>query len=324
MRRPGDPTRPGFEDCTGCRVCVLPCPVWRQTHDVTLTVAGRAKALQRGFEAADLRVSLEACVVCGACEVVCPVGIDTVGMTLDLRTQLEASALRDAVARMPSAPVVGSVPEGLSKAWLLPGLGLRGDAELLARVCAVLARRGTRLAQDDGTDLRIALEAGLPIDAARRERFLAPLRGANELVVGDGLLHRPLREWLPGTKVIGLGEVLLLDAAVLGPTDLLVLETRGFHADFGRLVRHYDALRQTSGCMMSLDLQRAAIPTGAASLQALAGAPSLDVADQVRWIVEGRPMERIVVEDVADRVPFAEATGLPVLHLGEFASGGER
>lgn len=341
MKRPGDPNRPGFEDCTGCRVCVLPCPVWRQTHDVTLTLAGRAKALQRGIPVEELRASLEACVLCGACESVCPVEIDTVGMTLGLRAQLaEAgeSALARAAARMPAlartqgaVQISGRASErdqaqvAASGGWFLPGLALRSDPGLLRRVTAVLMNQGVRLADDDGIDVRIALEAGLPIDAQRRAHFLRPFQGARELIVGDGLLHRPLREWLPGTRVIGLGEALLRLAparSALRPTDLYVIETRGYHAEFARLVRLYDRLRQTTGCAMNLDLQRAAIPTGAACLQAILGLGGLDVVGQTRWISEGWKLERIVVEDAADRAAFESTNTLPVVHLAELAEAG--
>ena len=341
MRRPGDPERPGYEDCTGCRVCVLPCPVWRQTHDVTLTLAGRAKALQRGIPVEALAASLEACVLCGACESVCPVDIDTVGMTLDLRAQLaEAgrSALAEAAARMPLpavdptsslAPAKDAIAPIVTAAltWLLPGRALRADPDLLGRAVHVLEGEGVRIAEDDGGDLGISLEAGLPLEEQRLARFLRPLKGARELIMGEGLLHRPLRKWLPGVRVIGLGEALLRLATARGAlraTDLYVIETRGFHAEFARLVRLYDSLRQTVGCAMNLDLQRAAIPTGAASLQSLLGRGSLDIAAQVRWIAEGRRVERVVIEDPADRAAFASTMELPVVHLAELALAGPR
>ena len=51
---------------------------------------------------------------------------------------------------------------------------------------------------------------------------------------------------------------------------------------------------------MNLDLQRIAIPA----------------SGQGRWILEGRKVERIVVEDLGDRAAFS-FTERPVLHLAE-------
>ncbi len=61
-----------YYDCSGCSVCSLVCPTWTQNQDVMLTPWGRAKAIQGGAKAEDLRESLESCVNCGSCEVVCP------------------------------------------------------------------------------------------------------------------------------------------------------------------------------------------------------------------------------------------------------------
>ena len=61
-----------YYDCSGCSVCSLVCPTWTQNQDVMLTPWGRAKAIQGGATAIDLKESLESCVNCGACEVVCP------------------------------------------------------------------------------------------------------------------------------------------------------------------------------------------------------------------------------------------------------------
>ena len=83
-----DSSRPGYEKCNGCRVCTLPCPVWRETHDISLTHCGRARAIQCGVSPEDIRESIMSCILCGACESVCPSGIDTVGMTIDLRYML--------------------------------------------------------------------------------------------------------------------------------------------------------------------------------------------------------------------------------------------
>lgn len=120
--------------------------------------------------------------------------------------------------------------------------------------------------------------------------------------------------------MIGVGEALLQIPTVrsrLRPGDLLVIEPRGYHAEFERLVRFYSVLRRETGCLLNLNLQRVALPTGAASAQARVGLGGLDVAGQVaRWLA-GQRVERVVVEDLRDRAAFAGVGGLPVVHLAE-------
>ncbi len=72
---PDTNTSKNYSECSGCGVCSLVCPVWTQSRDISLTLWGRAKAVQGGAHAEDIRDSLEACVSCGACEVVCPESI---------------------------------------------------------------------------------------------------------------------------------------------------------------------------------------------------------------------------------------------------------
>ena len=284
-----------YRACTGCGICVLPCPVWQQTRDLSLTLAGRALALQGGATAVELRESLDSCVTCGACEPVCPEEIDTVGMTLDLRK---------------AAPL--DLPE-LDRGNGEKGSFLPGDSLRRHRVYEVVLQR-LAVSPADGSDIAAAIEAGRPIAPDRQRHFLESLTGT-ELIADDGILHQPLRKW--GFTVIGLGEALLRKGPKLRATDLYVIETRGYHADFQRLVRFYDELRQRVGCEMNLDLQRAAIATGAASLQSRTGTGRIDAAEQARWILEGRDVKRIVVECVDDIEPFEEIVDLPVVHLAE-------
>jgi len=56
--------------CSGCSLCLLVCPVWRQTRDISLTPHGRAKAIQHG-DSVD-SASVESCTLCMACDPVCP------------------------------------------------------------------------------------------------------------------------------------------------------------------------------------------------------------------------------------------------------------
>ncbi|MDP1952294.1 MAG: hypothetical protein Q8K27_01040, partial [Betaproteobacteria bacterium] len=113
----------------------------------------------------------------------------------------------------------------------------------------------------------------------------------------------------------------------LRASDLYVIEPRAYHADYQNLVKHYDALRREMGCTLNLDLQRIAIPATARSLpQRLGLEPAVDAWDdavQTRWILQGRSIERIVVENIEDADAFAKIGALPVVHLADLADDGK-
>ena len=312
-----DAKRAGYESCTACKLCVLPCPVWQQTRDLTLTLMGRARAMQGGATAEEVRASLSACVLCGACEPVCPEDIDTVGRTLQLRAQL-----RDVVASGATRPRLPDSQGGAiarSRTVILPGPGLSASGAHLAAVRAALP--DAVFAVDDGHDLAFAIEAGDPLDEERLRRFLTQFEGAREVLVGEGILVAPLTRALPGIPVRGVGEALLpLARAALGPKDFLGIESRAFHASFSRVVAIYSAVRDATGAAMNLDLHRIAIPTGATSLQSRLGAiTSVPAAEQIRWLLEGRDIARIVCESQDDLNLLEAQTDLPVVHIAALA-----
>jgi hypothetical protein len=136
--------------------------------------------------------------------------------------------------------------------------------------------------------------------------FLAQFGGARTIIVEDGLWMRHLRAWLPKPRLTGLGEFLSSLAAVrrgLRKTDLYVIESRTYHGDYERLVKHYDRLRTECGCTFNLDLQRVAIPA----------------EGQAGWILKGRKVNRIVVERMEDGAAFESLGGYPVVHVAELA-----
>jgi NAD-dependent dihydropyrimidine dehydrogenase PreA subunit len=274
-------------DCSGCGLCLLVCPVWRESRDVRLTPKGRARATQHGATRDDLAVSVAGCTLCGACEPACPEELPLVDMVMDLRSGAPLPKVQISVRG--------------NKKLLLAGRALRADPDRLARTRALL--EGYELAADEGADIVAALETGADISAERLTAFLAPLGVAKRLVVVDGLLLRTLRRWLPDITISGIGEALLPSiGGKLRPGDLYVIASQAFNCDQSRLIGRYDSLRASSGCEMNLDLQRIAMPA----------------AGQARWILEGRRVERIVVEDLAERAAFG-FTGKPVLHLAELA-----
>jgi ferredoxin len=274
-------------DCSGCGLCLLVCPVWRESHDVRLTPKGRARAIQHGATRDDLARSTAGCTLCGACEPACPEELPLVDMVMALR---RASAFPGVQARGHGR-----------KRLLLAGRALRADRDRLARTLALLD--AFELVEDDGADIVAALETGVGISDERLAAFLAPLAAAQRLVVAEGLLVRALRRWLPDASISGIGEALLPAIAdKVRAGDMYVIASQAFNFEQARLIVSYDSLRERSGCEMNLDLQRIAMP-----------APG-----QARWIMQGRTVERIVVEDLAERAAFA-FTGKPVLHLAELA-----
>jgi len=315
--------RPDYSACSGCSLCLLVCPVWRKTHDLTLTPHARAKALQHGARSTDIAASVESCTLCGACEPACPEEIDLVGMMIALRRQLPRSPALQAVHDRMDGAAARPLAQPASNRSFLPDAALNKRRETLARVAALL---GSAVAADDGADIALALETGAAVPAPRLERFLAPLRAMKTIVVADGLLLRHLRGWLPRTKIAGLGATLSRLPAVqrgLRTTDLYVIEPRAYHADHARLVRHYDRLRVETGCAMNLDLQRIAIPVTARNLQQRLGLEPPDDSAQARWILHRRKIQRIVVESVEDITAFEQVCDWPVVHLADLADDGK-
>lgn len=319
--------RSDYASCSGCGLCLLVCPVWRVRHDIGLTPLGRAKALQHDAIAADIAESIGSCTLCGACEPVCPEEIGLVEMTLDLRRQLPQSDAMDGLrSRMDERTARPLAQRPAASAVLLPGQAMRERGATLARAVALLGNEGEiALGGDDGSDIALALEAGATIPAQRLERFLQPLRGLKQIVVADGLLLHHLRQWLPGSKIVGLGEALSRLPGVrraLGASDLYVIEPRAYHADYQRLVKHYDALRSATACTLNLDLQRIAIPAAARSLAQKLGSAEIDDRVQAGWILQGRNITRIVVENIEDGAAFRQVSDCPVVHVADLADDG--
>lgn len=315
--------RRGAEACSGCSVCLLACPVWRSTHDIRLTPHGRAKAMQHGATAADLADSVDACTLCGACEPACPEAIPLVDLVLRLRAELagaDPARIGQAVAPLQQHHDAKSAAASLETGTLLlPDQALVDQPALLQQVVGLFVAEQACVAADSGADIARALEAGAGIPEARLNLFLASLQSARRLIVCDGLLLRALRAWLPQRRIDSIGAAASSLAAVsarLRPDDLYVIEPRAYHLDRERLIGHYDQLRVSSGCMMNLDLQRLAIPT-TASHAWMPQKRRVDTADQARWILEGRTISRIVVEDCRDIPVFQSIVPYPVMHIAQ-------
>ncbi len=301
------PAVTGFGNCTGCAVCLLTCPVWRRTHDVLMTNCGRTRSLQAGAVPEDLEASAEACLFCGACAAVCPSGVDTLSLTAALRAAL--SSKRKAAERRRCETSFAYA----GRTVLLPGPDLRADALLLEKLALLL---GAAVPPgDELPDLAADLDAGLRAAPEELRAATAAADGASAFVAAEGFALRHLRKWFPALPSKGLGEALLGSCrGGLRHGDLYVVDARAFNSDRGRLVRFYDAMRQETGCTLSISLQRAAIPAGPAR-----GTPSADSKAQARWVLDHFRPRRIVVEAPSELGLYRMVAGVPVLHLGELA-----
>lgn len=302
-------------DCSGCSLCLLVCPLWRRRRDLLHSPHGWAKALQHRVDPAELAGAVQECTLCRACDPVCPEQIDVSGMILKLRGQIrhpQTAMLQERIAAQTRRPA----QDIQERTALLAGDALRSQPALLNRIVALL--RKAVVAHDDGTDISLAMEAGVAVPPERLAAMIKPLRRAHRVIAADGLLLPYLAQWLPAARILSLGETLSSLEVVrknLRATDLYVIEPRAYHADHVRLVRHYDRLRKECGCEFNLDLQRIAIP--ATAHNNLAG--SMQDDEQARWVLHGRSFDRIVVESIEDRAVFQRVSDVPVVHLAELA-----
>lgn len=315
--------QPGATDptqCNGCGVCMLSCPVWHQHHTKALTYCGRTRALIGGADEEDLAPAARGCILCGSCEPLCPMGIRTQQATIRLRKNLSARGFLPKPIIQHHRHDAGKTG---SSCLVIPDRQLRTNAPLAASVLALLGKQAG-LHADDAYDILLTLESGQEMNDNRLEGFLAPLMKTSEIIVADGLLFNVLRSLLPSSITVKtLGQALLANPKVragLKPTDFYMIETRAYNANRRDFVKVYDALRQETGCSMNLDLQRVATPTGAASMQHREGlATIISIEEQVKWLLEGRCPERIVVESLDDYEAFSAYTKLRVVHLAEVA-----
>lgn len=325
-----------FSHCYGCGLCTLVCPVWQQTHDVSCTPHGHAKAMQFG---GDINVKgLFECVLCGACESVCPENIAIMDMLIELRinaanNQTGLFFLQNKQG-FDNKKINSHQTLLLADNTLLSHKTLSGQL-LLDWVLELLNGAGNsngtvEQAHDNGSDISQALQVGVKIAANRKEEFLDSVKSVSKLIVSDGLVKRTLQQWLPNIEITSLGYALSSLLSIqkkLGARDLYIIESQAYNTDFSFMVAHYDALRRSSGCVLNLDLQRLAMPTGGIGAdikQAYKNAPkrtmaSFDVSKQGQWILQDLDIERIVVESVEDGIVMRSICEKPIIHVSELA-----
>jgi len=295
--------------------------MWQQRRDVQFSPQGIFKALQHNATPDEIAPALFSCLQCGACDRLCPENIDITGMITTHRKaaflQGANAALKEEIESRLALPTPEIKQE--ENIIVLAGEALRATPATLKRVLALLSdETNAALAMDDGDDIALALEAGIEVSDHRLHAFLEPLQGAKRLYISNGHLLKQLRHWLPATELLAIGHSLSqLDRLThqLNKDDLYLIESHAYHLNHSQQLTHYDQLRHQQGCHINLDLQRNAIPTAGGGLNALQ--PLLDSAEQVRWLLSGRNVQRIIVECAEDGRAMSQHSALPVLHLAD-------
>ncbi len=124
--------RDDYSQCSGCGLCALVCPVWTQNTDISLTPWGRAKAIQGGASAHDIKDSIESCVSCGACEPICPEEINVPHMETLLRMDIGI------------APVPQELLLGEDRIKFFPTPKLKAQEKWTAKLSVLLKRYAKR------------------------------------------------------------------------------------------------------------------------------------------------------------------------------------
>ena len=314
-----------YSQCHGCGLCTLVCPVWQQQGDRRYTPQGHAKALQ--YQGDLTAETVFSCTLCGACAPVCPQKIKLVDFMIELRQQATATGygqdIVQALQRRLAEAQFSLQGSSHSGTLFLPGAKLVHHENRLHKVLALLQTQFKPIAtvRDAGV-VSAALEAGVVIPESILQRFLVPLREAQQLIVEDGILVSQLRNWLPDAKISSLAlslSSLRQIRAWLKPTDLYIIESRGYHSLYEQAVLSYNDLQNITGCQLNWDLQRLAIPTAKTHIPAMHHDTSPNTAQQIQWILDSGEHKRIVVEDIDDYELIHAYTDTPVVYFAELA-----
>jgi heterodisulfide reductase subunit C len=280
------------------------CPVYQQGGSVMKTPHGLAKASQH--ETALRHDDVFACMLCGACSPYCPQDIDLMQMLVAMRSSFDHQAM---IEPMHDGPAYQK-----AKVIFIADRHLRADEARMRRVMELLGSQHAVLAADHAEDISEAMQKGQPVSHARLHQFLTTLQSVKKIIISDGLLQMLIQGKLPQIPMQSLGHVLSSRQQLrqqITTKDFYVMDSRCYHADYTQLMPYYDVLQQQTGCQLSRDLHRLAIPSGSHATN------GFDASAQVQWLLKGRDIDRIIVESVADYDLLATLSEQTVMHVAE-------
>jgi len=274
--------------CHSCRLCDLACSAWRFSRDGECAPRAIVLMDQRRQDVTVQQIAH--CTLCGACDAACPIGLRP------MRTIMQQGN-------------AGNVLETFSVRVPKTGKRLLLSPDHAVSHCFP----DSQWVGDCGADIVAAFARSAHVDPQRLQHFIAPLTVASQVIVADGLLYNALRSWLPEAPLVTLAEALLPKRHHhLREDDLLLLDAPAFNADRERLLPIVQQAVHRNGAMLSLDLQRLAMPLRSYR-------PDEDAALRARWqwLSQHRTIARIITENPAEADVAAMVSGLPAIWLGE-------
>jgi len=290
--------------CHGCGLCAMVCPVYQQGGNVMVTPHGLAMASQRDLELKNDDVT--ACILCGACALLCPQGMDLMQMLVAMRSKPGDEPLPGLEQ--------GEPVNQKGKVVFIADRQLLADAERMDKVMRLLAKDKAVLAGDQADDISEAMYSGRQVSFDRLHQLLTSLQSVRKIIISDGLLQMLIKSKLPQIPMQSLGQVLSSQQAFrqkITAGDFYVMDSQSYHADYPHLLNHYDVLQQETECQLNRDLHRMGIPAGACAES------DFDCPAQVRWLLQGRDVKRIVVESLSDYYLLQKHCDRPVSHISE-------
>jgi len=293
--------------CHGCGLCAMVCPVYQQGGNVMRTPHGLAKASQRDPEL--VREDVFACILCGAWAPLCPQDIDLMQMLVAMRSTFSDQSL--------PAEEQGKSADQKGRVVFVADRELLADGEQLDKVMHLLGHEKAVLASDQGDDISEAMQSGRQVSFDRLHQFLTTLQPVRKIIISDGLLQQLISSKLPQIPMQSLGLLLSSQQAFrrkLNASDFYMMDSQSYHADYRHMLAYYDALQCETACQLSRDLHRLGMPTGANAEN------GFDTRAQIDWLLQGRNVNRIVVESLADYHLLAKHCDQPVSYISELLS----
>lgn len=250
--------------CSGCSVCLVNCPSFKEGNDSFNSAKGRLMALKWGADVDTLKESIESCKDCSLCAEVCPEDIDLFSINRHIAKNISGGSFKE-------------VPSKLH--------GVKENQKVFIGGCDYGFLNDYNVINLDGEFLK----DGCFDEDKFISNIVEPLRNCSSIVTDNYRLLYYAKRLGKLNNIKGLGE-LLVDRATFNRGDLFVPSFYGLMWDYKKLFHYYDdEVRVKGGANLFVDLNR--MPFYIEGFEASA------IENMVLISTKGAEPKRIVLED---------------------------